>query len=132
LDCLLNCKLLLSVAFEIEPRLSRLKKLFSYSGGLRIDHLPGDIQTRRESRFSRCQSLASLTFKIHGQRGVSFEVLAHNSSPCILRNSLRFLLCGYKSLPSVPFETGSRLSRLANSAFSWSGLRTIHLPARSG
>jgi hypothetical protein len=38
-----------------------------------------------------------------------------------------FLRC--KSLSWAPFETGSRLSKLANEAFRESGLTSIHLPA---
>jgi hypothetical protein len=40
-----------------------------------------------------------------------------------------FCFSDCKSLASITFETGSRLSRLEKSAFSGSGLRSIHFPA---
>jgi hypothetical protein len=107
---------------------------FSESGLISI-HLPASVTVIGESCFSRCGSLASITF----QSGSLLSALAweafsrsgltsiHLPASVTVIGRSCFSYC--RSLVSITFESGSQLSELANEAFCKSGLTSIHLPA---
>jgi hypothetical protein len=138
------CKSLVSVTFESGSRLERIEEFAFASTRLKSIKIPGSVTSHGVSAFdgrylnSVSVSPANVRFRVREHcledfDGSKIYVFFGSRHSIVIPSSVVVLdkLSFYKrrSLESVTFESGSRLERIEDSAFSESGLRSIVIPS---